>query len=96
LRYLEWTYDPDGADSTYAVEYAYLLREDDRPTRVEHERHICGLFPRAEWVRLLHEVGFRPEITRDRHGRDVFVARRPTDSRHGAGSTMSGNGGAAP
>ena len=78
LRYLEWTYDPDDTDTTYTVEYAYLLREGDQPTRIEYEQHICGLFPRSEWVRLLREVGFRPEITRDQHGRDIFVARRPT------------------
>jgi SAM-dependent methyltransferase len=78
LRYLEWTYDPDNTDTTYTVEYAYLLREEDQPTRIEHEQHICGLFPRGAWVRLLREVGFRPEITRDQLGRDIFVARRPT------------------
>ena len=77
LRYLEWTYDPDDADTTYTVEYAYLLREKDRPTRIEHEQHICGLFPRAEWIRLLREVGFQPEITHDQYGRDLFIARRP-------------------
>lgn len=77
LRYLEWTYDPDEIDTTYTVEYAYLLREKGRPARVEHDRHTCGLFPRAEWVRLLREAGFEPEITRDRYERDVFVARRP-------------------
>jgi SAM-dependent methyltransferase len=27
LRYLEWTWDPDPADSSYVVDYAYLLRE---------------------------------------------------------------------
>jgi hypothetical protein len=32
LRYLEWTYDPDDADTTYTVEYAYLLRENGQPT----------------------------------------------------------------
>jgi len=53
------------------------LRENGQPTRVEHERHICGLFPRVEWVRLLHEVGFEPEVTHDQYGRDIFVARRP-------------------
>jgi hypothetical protein len=78
LRYLEWTYDPDEADTTYTVEYAYLLRENGRPTWIEHEQHICGLFPCAEWVRLLGEVGFQPEVTRDQYGRDIFVARRPT------------------
>jgi hypothetical protein len=77
LRYLEWTYDPDDTDATYTVEYAYLLRENDRPARIEHDRHVNGLFPRAEWLRLLREAGFRPKITHDQYGRDVFVARRP-------------------
>lgn len=77
LRYLEWTYDPDEGDATYTVEYAYVLRERDRPTRIEHDTHTCGLFPRAEWLRLFREAGFEPEITRDPDGRDVFVARRP-------------------
>jgi hypothetical protein len=56
----------------------FILREDGWPPRVEHDRHICGLFPRAGWIRLLREAGFRPEITRDQYERDVFVARRPT------------------
>ena len=85
LRYLQWTYDPNDTETTYTVEYAYLLREANQPTRIEHEQHICGLFRRAEWVRLLHEVGFQPEITRDHYERDIFVARRPSDPRDGAG-----------
>ncbi|QIN80660.1 methyltransferase domain-containing protein [Rubrobacter marinus] len=85
LRYLEWTYDPDEEDTTYTVEYAYLLREGNGPARVEHDRHLCGLFPRAEWLRLLREAGFEPEIVGDPHGRDVFVARRPARSRRVAG-----------
>ncbi len=76
LQYLEWTCGPNEADTTYTVEYAYLLRENDQPTRIEHEQHICGLFPRAEWVRLLREVGFQLEIARDHYERDIFVARR--------------------
>lgn len=78
MRYLEWSYDPDETDTTYTVEYAYLLRENDGSVRVEHDRHICGLFPRSEWLRLLREVGFKPEIVRDEYERDVFIARRPT------------------
>jgi len=77
LRYLEWTYDPDENDTMYTTEYVYLLREGNKPARVEHEQHICGLFPRAEWLSILHEVGFEPEILRDEYERDIFVARRP-------------------
>jgi hypothetical protein len=79
LRYLEWSYDPDEADTTYTVEYAYLLREGGGPAILEHDRHTCGLFTRAEWLRLLNEVGFRPEVVRDPRERGVFVARRPAD-----------------
>ncbi len=76
LRYLEWTYDPDDTDTTYTVEYAYLLREGGQPARIEHDVHINGLFARAEWRQLLRDAGFQPEVVRDQYGRDNFVARR--------------------
>lgn len=76
LRYLEWTYDPDDADTTYVVEHAYLMRENNRPAQVEHEQHILGLFPRAEWLRRLSAVGFQAEILRDPYNRDIFVAHK--------------------
>ena len=62
LRYLEWSWDPDPADNTYIVDYAYLLRESDESTRAVHDRHIEGLFSRADWLRLLSEAGFQPEV----------------------------------
>ena len=77
LRYLEWTYDPDETDTTYTTDYAYLLRDGSQQMDVVHDRHICGVFPREVWFRLLREVGFNPEVTRDEYGRDIFVARRP-------------------
>ena len=58
VRYLEWTYDPDVSDTTYTVDYVYILRADGEPTRVSHDRHVCGLFSRDEWLELLAEVGF--------------------------------------
>ncbi len=60
LRYLEWTWDPDPTDTTYTVDYAYLLREGDGSVRVERDRHIEGLFSRADWLALIDDVGFRP------------------------------------
>ena len=76
LRYLEWTYDPDVRDTTYITEFAYLLREGDQETHIEHDQHICGLFSRADWLRLLREVGFQPEIIRDPFERELFLARK--------------------
>jgi SAM-dependent methyltransferase len=79
LRYLEWTYDPDENDHTYVTDYAYLLQEDGQPAQVEHDQHICGLFSRDEWLTLLRDVGFQPEIIRDAYERDLFLARKPGD-----------------
>ncbi len=83
LRFLEWTYDPDESDTTCITEYAYMLREGSQPAQVEHDVHICGLFPRADWLTLLGEVGFQANIIRDDEGRDVFVA-----SKHQNGVTL--------
>ncbi|HTE71214.1 MAG TPA: class I SAM-dependent methyltransferase, partial [Actinomycetes bacterium] len=55
LRYLEWTWDPDPTDTTYVVDYAYLLRSPDGSVHVEHDRHIEGLFGRDEWLRWLED-----------------------------------------
>lgn len=77
MRFLEWTYDPDENDTTYTTEYVYLLREGNDPVQVEHDTHICGIFPRADWLRLIHEVGFQPEIIHDNYERDIFVGVKP-------------------
>ena len=83
LRYLEWTWDPDPSDSTYTVDFAYLLRERSGSVRVDQDRHVLGLFARREWFRLLAEVGFEARAVPIRHrdpepiGCEVFLARRP-------------------
>jgi SAM-dependent methyltransferase len=82
LRYLEWTWDPDPADSSYVVDYAYLLRESDGSMHVEWDRHIEGLFARADWLRLLADVGFQPKVVPFDHSElergqyEVFVCGR--------------------
>lgn len=81
LRYLEWTWDPDPSDSTYTVAYAYLLRDAAGNVRVEHDRHIEGLFAREEWLVLMRDVGFEARIVPFRHPEverpvDVLVGKR--------------------
>lgn len=82
LRYLEWIWDPDPTDTTYLADYAYLYRDEDGTVTVEHDRHICGLFPLQTWLGLLEAVGFRPEMREDpaqeSAGRTLFLARRPS------------------
>jgi len=82
LRYLEWTWDPDPADNTYIVDYAYLLRERDGSAHVEWDRHVEGLFARADWLRLLADAGFEPKVVPFEHSElepgtsELFVAAR--------------------
>ncbi len=76
IRYLEWTFDPDPNDTTYRTDFAIVLRDQRGDTRVVHDTHIEGLFPRAEWMRLLREAGFESRTMIDDWGRVLFLAKR--------------------
>jgi hypothetical protein len=84
MRYLEWVWDPDPSDTVYLADYMFALREHDGTVSVEHDRHVEGLFARAEWIRWLSDAGFvaarsvpfeHSELEPGSH--EVFVARRP-------------------
>lgn len=83
LRYLEWSWDPDPNDTTCTTHYAYLLREADGSVHVEHDQVEEGLFPRADWLRLVAEAGFEPSVVPFDHSDlepgtyELFVGRRP-------------------
>ena len=77
LRYLMWSVDPDPTDTTYRTDFAIVLRDQNGDARVVHDSHIEGVFPRAEWMRLLREAGFDPQTLTDEWGRVAFVAKRP-------------------
>jgi SAM-dependent methyltransferase len=83
MRWLAWTRDPDPPHTTYTVDYAYMLRDRDGAMRLEHDRHLEGLFPRALWLEALTDAGFSPRVVPFNHselepGRyQVFVATRP-------------------
>jgi SAM-dependent methyltransferase len=77
LRFLQWVFDPDPTDTTYLVDFAILLRNQEGNARVVHDRHVLGLFPRARWLRLLREVGLKAVVVRDDEVRDLFLGRRP-------------------
>jgi hypothetical protein len=82
LRYLEWTWDPDPADSSCVVDYAFMLREEDGSVRVEHDRQVEGLFSREFWLRAMADVGFAPSVLPFDHSDlepgsyEVFVGKR--------------------
>ena len=78
LRYLEWRWDPDPADNTYVVEYAFLLRERDGTVVVDHDHHEEGLFSRADWLVWFEEAGLLPRAALDSSGREIFLGTRVT------------------
>jgi trans-aconitate methyltransferase len=79
LRYLEWSWDPDPSDTTYTVDYAVMLRDRDGSIRVEHDRHLEGLFSRHDWLRWLAEAGLTAKRVEIEHSElepgeyEVFV-----------------------
>jgi SAM-dependent methyltransferase len=76
LRYLEWTHDRDPNGTTYPVDYAIVLRDEKGESRVVHDRHVLGVFPRATWQTLFEAAGFEVSVVADPWGRDLFVGRR--------------------
>ncbi len=86
LRYLEWTWDPDPADSTYVVDFAYMLRDEQGAMRVEYDHHEFGLFSTDDWLRLIADAGFTPKLVIgdnselwDYGGGEMFVGIKPAD-----------------
>ncbi len=83
MRYLEWEWDPDPADTETVADFAYLLREGTQAPRVEYDRHVMGLFPRRRWLELLAVAGFKPSSVPFEHSEiepgssEVFVGLRP-------------------
>jgi SAM-dependent methyltransferase len=80
-RYLDWSWDPDPADTWTLTAYAFLLRTPDGSVEVVHETHRTGLFSRERWLALLAAAGFAGEAvpertTEDRTPRELFVGHR--------------------
>jgi len=82
MRYLEWNWDPDPTDTTFVTDFAYLLRQDG-DVRCEYDRHVCGLFGRSDWIRLITETGFQAQSIPFQHSEielgscEVFLGIRP-------------------
>lgn len=56
----EIIYDADPSDTLVESHFTYTITEKG-VRRVEHDRHITGLFPIAAWLSLLEESGFAAE-----------------------------------
>jgi hypothetical protein len=76
VRYLEWAWDPDPADTWILTEYAFLLRDAAGSVQAVHETHRTALFSRDVWLRLLASTGFAAravteQTTEDRAPREL-------------------------
>jgi SAM-dependent methyltransferase len=76
LRYLEWRHDPDPTDDTYIVDYAFLLKAPDGTTTVAHDRHVEGLFSRAQWLEWFAQAGIPAQSAVDSSAREIFIGTR--------------------
>ncbi|MBN1212122.1 MAG: methyltransferase domain-containing protein [candidate division Zixibacteria bacterium] len=60
LVHIEYEFDPDPDDTTYEYLMIYLIREKGQ-LRIEHDRHVTGLFREARWLELIEDAGFEVE-----------------------------------
>jgi hypothetical protein len=62
-----------------------LLRDGEGKIRVEHGRHVAGVFAQEDWLRMLRETGFEASVVPFDHSEvepgslEVFVGHRPQD-----------------
>lgn len=78
MRYLEWNHAPAEGASFFVTDFVFVLRDEDRNTRVEADAHTMGLFERAVWLSLMQEVGLEARLDlSDPFGREMFVGLRP-------------------
>lgn len=89
VRFLQWIAGPGPKATSYAVDFAIIIRDRKGGARVVHDRHVYGLFPRARWLRMLRDVGFSPEVVRDGEVREMFLGRRPAQRVAGASALSS-------
>ncbi|KAB8165792.1 methyltransferase domain-containing protein [Streptomyces sp. 3MP-14] len=75
VRYLEWSLPPAPGATTVRTDYSFTLRAADGSVRLVHEAHHTGLFPVAEWQRLLADAGFAVTTVTEQGGaeRTLFV-----------------------
>ncbi|NOY26854.1 MAG: class I SAM-dependent methyltransferase [Oligoflexia bacterium] len=59
-RMMEWTWDPDPADSTYRVDMSFLLRQPDGTVQAIHDVHTMALHSLQTYWDCIRAAGLRP------------------------------------
>lgn len=81
IRLLEWTHDVPPDSPTFAVDYAFVIRERDGSVSSFVETHRMGVFSEPTWLARLNAAGLDARVviertTEDRAPRRMFVATR--------------------
>lgn len=63
MRYLEWTFPGPAGSVFYYVDYAFVLHEEGKDSRVVLDRHTCGALPGETWLGALRDAGFEASST---------------------------------
>jgi len=58
ITFVENNYDPDPSDDTFETTMIFLIR-DKGELRIEHDRHVCGIFTMDAWRDSLIKTGFK-------------------------------------
>ena len=57
LTFIEYSHDPDPYDTMTEIILVYFIKKNGQ-TKVELDRHLTGLFPKATWINLIQKAGF--------------------------------------
>lgn len=83
LRYMEWVWDPDPQDTSYIMDFVYLIRfQKDALPQAITDRHVLGMFEQQQWLDWISEAGFEADqITRqlsdEPNGSIMFIGKKP-------------------
>ena len=78
LAFIENSYDPDTADTTYECTFIYLIRRSGK-LEIETDHHVLGLLNTETWLDLLRKTGFEIRAVLDGEPEEciTFVCVKP-------------------
>jgi trans-aconitate methyltransferase len=77
MRYLIWTHPPVAGATAFYEDFAMMLRTVDGAVECVHDRHLFGVFSRAQWQEAFRRAGFAGASEHaDPWRQIVFIARK--------------------
>lgn len=84
ITFIEHYYDPSPTDSTFECTFIYLIRKRKKLI-IKTDRHLCGLFKVATWLKLLKHCGFKTKkqvykykMGDEKKSIQEFICHKPT------------------